>query len=127
MTEAQMLEEAIRMGSQSATQASRFMSLAAELINAINDAIKQLECGLPGAAKDILVTARKQAGLCTLPLGTDLVEHVMRSIANIREQNGAAPYDGWAAIHGKRTADMMRNQLREEAIAVLAALGIKKE
>lgn len=125
MTTDEMLADAIRMGTQSATQASRFMSISSELIVAINEAIKHLECGKADGAKDILIKACKRAGQQVLKPGTDLVETVMRTIAQIREQNGAAPYDGWAAIHGELAARRMRADLRKEAIAVLAALGIK--
>jgi hypothetical protein len=49
---------------------------------------------------------------------------VARTIAHIREQNGAAPYDGLDAIHGKQVGRIVREQLFEEARAVLAALGL---
>jgi len=127
MTTDDMLTEAIRMGTQSATQASRFMSLSVDLVTAVNDAIKHLECGMTSEARDILVKARRHAGQHVLVPGTDLVMTVMRTIATIREQNGAAPYDGWAAIHGERAAKAMREALREEAVAVLDALGIKEQ
>jgi hypothetical protein len=52
------------------------------------------------------------------------VERVARAIATVREQNGAAPYDGWAAIHGEKAARRLREALFEEARAAMDAMRV---
>jgi len=48
-----------------------------------------------------------------------LVERVARAIQQVREQNGAAPYNGFDAIYGRRAAQQMREHLFEEADAAI--------
>jgi hypothetical protein len=51
----------------------------------------------------------------------DMIMRAVRAVATLREQNGAAPYDGWNAIYGKKVADQMRQQLLTEVATVLLA------
>lgn len=51
-----------------------------------------------------------------------LIERMVVAMATVREQNGGAPYTAYDAIFGKRTADKLRENLREEARAALAAV-----
>lgn len=53
---------------------------------------------------------------------SEMVERVARAIAQVREQNGAAPYDGWDAIHGEHAARRLREHLFEDARAAIAAM-----
>jgi hypothetical protein len=52
----------------------------------------------------------------------DLVEKVARAIQQVRERNGAAPYDGFDAILGERQARRSREELFEEARAAIEAV-----
>ena len=51
-----------------------------------------------------------------------LVETVARAIAQAREQNGGAPYDGWDAIYGEQASKRLRAELFEDAYAAIAAV-----
>lgn len=55
----------------------------------------------------------------------DTVERVMRAIQDVRERNGGPPYDAFDAIYGERSGRKMREELREEAKAAMAAAQIK--
>lgn len=50
------------------------------------------------------------------------IEDAAMAIAQVREQNGAAPYEGWVAILGERHAKRAREELWEEARAAYAAI-----
>lgn len=53
---------------------------------------------------------------------SEMIDRVARALAQVREQNGAAPFEGWDAIHGKRDAKRLREELFEEARAAIEAM-----
>jgi hypothetical protein len=55
-----MLDEALRMGTQSAAMANRYLMLSRELILAVNKALELMGSGQVQSAREVLLTAQKQ-------------------------------------------------------------------
>ena len=61
MVSEEILNEAIRIGGDSAIRALKYAKANLDLLRAINDAIKLLDCGKPHEARAVLFKAGKKA------------------------------------------------------------------
>lgn len=57
----EMLDEALRIGSTSASRASLYMQVAKDLMLGIEEAVRLMESGMNGQARDLLRKAQKDA------------------------------------------------------------------
>jgi hypothetical protein len=127
MNDQDMFNEAIRVGNLNAAQANRYMTVARLLYEGVDAALKHLASGQPEIARTVLQLAQKRVAkkVATGFSTPDLTEAVAKAIADMRAQNGMAPYEGWHAIPSKEDAEILREQLFKEARAAMAALGIR--
>lgn len=57
----EMLDEALRIGSTSASRASLYMQVAKDLMRGIEEAVRLMESGMNGQARDLLRKVQKDA------------------------------------------------------------------
>lgn len=53
---------------------------------------------------------------------TEMIERVARAIQRVREQNGAPAYDGLDDLFDRGTAQLLRDELADEARAAIKAM-----